>query len=87
MANTKMTVSLDEKFLALVDEYADKNFMTRSGLVQLALNQFFQQQQIVDSWNRIADLMEQVAEKNEVTPEVKKELDDFERLARLFKQR
>ncbi|MBQ5562933.1 MAG: hypothetical protein IIT39_06070 [Clostridia bacterium] len=84
--NTKMTISIEEEFLKIIDEYADSHFMTRSGLVQLALNQFLQQQQIVDSWNRIADLMEQVAEKNEVTPEVKKELEDFERLARLFKR-
>ena len=42
----RVQVSLDEKLVEIIDNYADANSMTRSGLISLATNQYLTREKV-----------------------------------------
>ena len=75
--NVKFNISADENLIARADAYAEKNYMTRSGLVSLALTQFLNQNDIVQAVQDIAFYMRKIADNQTLSEEEMNELKDF----------
>lgn len=82
--NVKFNISADENLIARADAYAEKNYMTRSGLVSLALTQFLNQNDIVQAVQDIAFYMRKIADNQTLSEEEMNELKDFETLAKML---
>lgn len=82
--NIKFNISADENLIARADAYAEKNYMTRSGLVSLALTQYLNQNDIVQAVNDIAISMRKIADNKELTEDEINELKNFETVAKML---
>ena len=76
----KVQISLDDDLMERIDACADRNYMSRSGLISLACVQFLQQSDMVDAVKRISFACQKVADTGTLDEETKKQLDDFQRL-------
>lgn len=82
--NVKFNISADENLIARADAYAEKNYMTRSGLVSLALTQYLNQNDIVQAVNDIAISMRKIADNKELTEDEINNLKNFETVAKML---
>lgn len=80
----KVNVTLNDDLLAKVDQYADENGMTRSGLIAVALGDYLSARELTSAIKSIAFTMQDIASKGEVDEETQKQLDDFQRLVNLL---
>lgn len=80
----KVNVTLNDDLLARVDQYADENGMTRSGLIAVALGDYLSARELTSAIKSIAFTMQDIAAKGEVDEEAQKQLDDFQRLVNLL---
>lgn len=80
----KVNVTLNDDLLAKVDQYADENGMTRSGLIAVALGDYLSARELTSAIKSIAFTMQDIASKGEVDEEAQKQLDDFQRLVNLL---
>ena len=82
--NVKFNISADENLIARADAYAEKNYMTRSGLVSLALTQFLNQNDIVQALNDISISIRKLADGKEISDDELNELKNFETVAKML---
>lgn len=82
MAKVKINVTIDEDLLCRVDRYCDDNFMSRSGLISISVNQFLNTNEALKAIKVMSSSMRKIADKGEVDPETLRDLEDFERLAK-----
>ena len=80
----KVNITLDDELMQRVDAYADENYMSRSGLLSVAVTQYLNQQDVIRAMKGLALSMAKIAETNKIDDDTKKELEDFERIARLL---
>ena len=80
----KVQVSLDDKLMERVDNYADNNYMSRSGLISLATTQFLNQADVFLMVKEMSLAMRKIAEKGTVDHESMEQLEDLERLCKLL---
>ena len=52
----KVQISIDDGLLARIDDYADSNYMSRSGLITFATNQFLSTAQMVMNISILMDM-------------------------------
>ena len=84
MAKVKVNITLDEELLQRIESFADENYLTRSGLITLATSQYLNQ---AEASRAIVDLslsMRKIAETGTITEDQLKELENFERFARML---
>lgn len=84
MAKVKVNITLDEELLQRIESFADENYLTRSGLITLAVSQYLIQG---EASRAIVDLrlaMRKIADTGIVTDEQLKQMEDFERFARML---
>lgn len=81
----KVQISLDDKLMERIDGYAEQNYMSRSGLISFACTQFLNQADVVRAIVDMGVCMNKIAEKGMVDEETMKELEDLERICRMFK--
>lgn len=81
----KANITLDDKLMERVDAYADNNYMSRSGLISVALTDYLNAKEMITSISDIAVTMKKIADKGIVDHETMEQLEDLERLANLFK--
>ena len=79
----KVQVSLDDDLMQRIDACADRNYMSRSGLISLACTQYLQQADMIDAIVRISYSCQKVADTGVVDDETMQKLDDFQRLVGL----
>ncbi len=82
--NTKVNITLDEDLMKRVDAYADDNYLTRSGLVSLALTQFLNQYDVCRAITDISVSMRKISENKKLSSEEIDNLRDFETLAKML---
>lgn len=79
MAAVKVNITLQEDLLTRLDQYADENGMTRSGLIQMAARQYMDAIDNAPILKRImtglADLTEKVNEKTIGSDDAQQQLD------------
>lgn len=84
MAKTKVQISVDSDLLDMVDQYADRFYTSRSGVFVQGAAQIVNQAIIVDAIQDMALTMRKIADAGQVDENTKKELEDFERLCKMF---
>lgn len=80
----KVNVTLDDDLMKRVDDFADRNYMSRSGLVSLALTQYLNSNEMALAVKDMSLCMRKIADNGNVDHETMEQLEDFERLAKLL---
>lgn len=80
----KFQVSMDDELLARIEEYADRNYTTRSGAISLACNQLVMADDMRRAIRTMALAMKRIAESNEIDEQSKTDLQAFEMLAKMM---
>lgn len=80
----KVNISMDDALMKRVDEYADNNYMSRSGLISLATVQFLNAADVTTAIKDMAFSMRKIADNNAVDAETLERLEDCERLLKIL---
>lgn len=80
----KFMVSMDDELFERLDNFADRNYITRSGAVTMAVNQFIMADDMRRAICDMAVTMRRIAESNEIDEKSKADLKAFEMLAQMF---
>lgn len=83
----KINISIDDNLLERLDNYADLNYMTRSGVITSGLIQLFAQADVITSINKLSLAFQKIADTGEVDEATRKELEDYKRFSELFLQK
>lgn len=84
MAKVKVQITMDEELLSRLDSWADDNYLTRSGLITVAVGQYLNQVEAVKSVKGIALSLRKIADTGNVTDAQMKELEDFGRAVEIL---
>lgn len=84
MAKVKVNITMDEELLQRVESFADENYLTRSGLITLATSQYLLQAEASRALIDMSLAMRKIAESGTVSDEQLRQLEDFERFARML---
>lgn len=76
----KVNITFNEELLKKVDEYAKANYLTRSGLVQIACNQYLLQNEALQCVREITNTMKVIADRGFVDTETRAQLEKYEKL-------
>lgn len=74
----KANITIDDELMKRADEYADENYMSRSGLISLALNQYLQAQGVYKHIQELAFATRKIADTGVMDEESTQQLKDFE---------
>lgn len=80
----KVQVSLKNELLERMDNYAKDNYLSRSGLISFACNQFLNQADVIMCVKDMALAMRKIADNGMVDDDVMEQLEDFERVAKMM---
>lgn len=80
----KVQISIDDELLKRIDTYADNNYMSRSGLFTIAINQYLNMNEVTSAIVRLNLAFEKIAENGNIDDNTMKELEDWQRLANLL---
>lgn len=80
----KVNITVDDDLMKRIDDYASKNYMSRSGLMSLACTRFLNEYEMVHAIQDMALTMRKIADVGQVDEETQKKLEDFERLSKFF---
>ena len=84
----KITISMDDKLVEKLNNYADANYITRSGLISIAVKEYMLQKEAIYAIKKLSSTMERIAESNTIDEQSKKELEGFTAFANiLYKNR
>lgn len=83
----KVQITLDDALMERVDAYADENYMSRSGLLSLAVTQYLNAAEGVKAIKEMAVCMRKIADNGTVDHETMEQLEDFERLSKMLVMR
>lgn len=80
----KVQITLDDDLMQRVDDYADRNYMSRSGLLSFAVTKFLNEADVIQAVKDMALCIRKIADKGAVDSETMEQLQDFERLSNLL---
>ena len=80
----KIGISMNSDLLSRIDAYAEDNYISRSGLISMACNQYLNAMELQSCLNRLTLAVERVAENTAIDEQSKRDIEDFERVARLI---
>lgn len=80
----KVMISVDDNLLARIDNYADNNYMSRSGLLTMAATNYLNQAEALIAVKDMSFCLRKIAETGSVDDETMAQLNDFERFSRLL---
>lgn len=85
MSMKKVQITIEEKLLERVDSYADENYMTRSGLLSLAVTQLLNADDITKSIKDMSYCFRKIADNNnQLDDETLKKLQELELFCKMF---
>lgn len=79
----KVQVSLDDNLVVRIDNYADANYMSRSGLISLATSQFLNQVEMMMLVKDMSLAMRKIADSGKVDKDTLEKLEDLERFCKV----
>lgn len=79
----KVQVSIDDKLLARIDDYADNNYISRSGLISMGMNEYLNSKEVMLLVKNIGIAVQKIADQGSVDDETMQEIEDFEKLCKL----
>ncbi len=80
----KLQISLDDELVKRLDSYAEKNYMTRSGLISFSVTQYLNQSEVLMAVSDVSVAFKKIAEKGTIDQETLEQLEDFDRLCRMM---
>lgn len=80
----KVNITLDDELMKRLDDYADRNYMSRSGLMSLAVTQYLNANEMILAVKDMALCMRKIADTGTVDHETMEQLEDFERFAKML---
>jgi len=80
----KINISIDDDLLTRLDSYVDNNYLTRSGLIAIALNNYLTQKEAISAVKKLAIAFEQIAATGKIDEATMKQLSDFSKCANFF---
>lgn len=79
----KVQVSLDDNLVSRIDNYADANYMSRSGLISLATSQYLNSVEMIMMVKDMSLAMRKIADTGTLDDETMNKLEDLERFCKL----
>lgn len=80
----KVQISIDDSLLDRIDNYADNNYLTRSGLITLATNQYLNSAEVITAIKDMSVSMRKIADQGSIDEQTMEQLEDFERIAKVL---
>ena len=80
----KVQITLDDALMQRVDSFADENYMSRSGLLSLAVTQYLNAADVTKAIKDMALCMRKIADTGSVDADTMQQLEDFERLSKIL---
>jgi metal-responsive CopG/Arc/MetJ family transcriptional regulator len=80
----KVNITLDDDLMKRIDDYADRNYMSRSGLMSLAATQYLNTNEMTLAIKDMAVSMRKIADTGKIDHATMEQLEDFERLAQML---
>ena len=80
----KVMISLDDELLKRIDDYADDNYMSRSGLVSLATTQYLNANDTLSLLNDLTLAVKKIADEKQIDDALLEQIRDYERMAKLI---
>lgn len=78
----KVNVTLNDELLKRIDSFAEENFMTRSGLISVAVSQYLSGHAVTGALKELAICMRKIADSNEMDEESMQKLEEFRTLVK-----
>lgn len=83
----KVNISINDDLLSRLDNFADENYTSRSGLITTALTEYLNSREMILLVKNLSLAIGKIAESGEVDDETLKMMEDFERATNiLFKK-
>lgn len=83
----KLGITLDDKLAQRMDNFADENYMSRSGLISIAVSQYLNAAEVSRAIQDLAFSVRKIADKGEIDEATLEQLRDFERVANLIRMK
>lgn len=80
----KVNITIPDDLLTRIDEYADENYMSRSGFLANSATQVLNSNDLVKAIQTMSFAIAKIAETGEIDEETLKQLEDFQRFANLI---
>lgn len=80
----KINISINDELLARVDNYADDNYTSRSGLITTAITEYLNARETVMLVKNLSLAIGKIAETGDVDEETLKMMEDFERATKII---
>ena len=80
----KINISINDELLARVDNYADDNYTSRSGLITTASTEYLNARETVMLVKNLSLAIGKIAETGDVDEETLKMMEDFERATKII---
>ena len=82
----KVNITFNDELMKRVDDFAEQNYMTRSGLISYATTQFLNGAQMMTAIQEMAVCMRKIADNGTVDDETMEKLGDLERFVKFATQ-
>ncbi len=80
----KVNITLNDDLMKRIDNYADENYMSRSGLISLACTQYLNQVEVLALVKDMSFAMRKIADSGKVDSESIRKLEEFEKMCRML---
>lgn len=80
----KISISMDDDLMKRIDEHADENYLSRSGTISIACNQYLNAAEASKAIKTMALAMRKIADTGTIDKESQEKLEDFERVVKML---
>jgi predicted transcriptional regulator len=82
----KVTITMDDELMQRIDDYADRNYMSRSGFLSLSATQYLNTHEMIVAIKDLSICMRKIADTGVVDHDTMEQLEDFERFAKYMSE-
>ena len=79
----KVQISIDDKLLDRIDNYADENYISRSGLISMAMCDYLNSKETMRLIKNLGVAVQKIADQGTIDEETMRQIEDFERLCKI----
>lgn len=80
----KVQISINDDLLKRIDNYAQENYMTRSGIIGTAVTEYLNTREVIMLVKNLSLAIGKIADTGNVDNETMEKLEDFERATRIL---
>lgn len=81
----KINISINDELLGRIDNFADENYSSRSGLITTAVTEYLNSREMVLLVKNLSLAIAKIADTGNVDEDTLKMMEDFERATRIVK--